>query len=420
MGMGLIVPRSEVEKLREVTGWILIYGRRKTGKTFLVRKFLRYDSYYFISRSLEVFSYNKDLELLSYDIFFDRIKRDIEERKTIVIDEFQRLPQSFLDFLHFSKSFAKSQIILVGSSLSFVNKILSTESPLLGIVYPFRLGLIKPRDIIFSLSKYYSDKECLLLSMFARDPIILEELAPNDNLESFLRKVLPKIRVVVRSLIGEIFTEEERELTKRYEAIIKAVAAGNKKPSEVASFISGMLGEHLKSQDVKKYLKNLVEMNLLKRVKIFGKKAYFYFIDSPIVDLYYYLDLKTGFSELDIPIDTLISKAMGKIPFYYENFVVELLAEIYGCEVVKSFYPEIDGILTRGKQVEAVVKVKMGNITTKEVNKFLEKVEDFDCRKIVVAGNTIKDKKIESMTAEQLVEKLKKRNGNLKPFNNIS
>jgi len=56
MGMGLIVPRSEVEKLREVTGWILIYGRRKTGKTFLVRKFLRYDSYYFISRSLEVFS----------------------------------------------------------------------------------------------------------------------------------------------------------------------------------------------------------------------------------------------------------------------------------------------------------------------------------------------------------------------------
>ena len=367
-----------------------------------------------------MFSYNKDLELLSYDIFFDRIKRDIEERKTIVIDEFQRLPQSFLDFLHFSKSFAKSQIILVGSSLSFVNKILSTESPLLGIVYPFRLGLIKPRDIIFSLSKYYSDKECLLLSMFARDPIILEELAPNDNLESFLRKVLPKIRVVVRSLIGEIFTEEERELTKRYEAIIKAVAAGNKKPSEVASFISGMLGEHLKSQDVKKYLKNLVEMNLLKRVKIFGKKAYFYFIDSPIVDLYYYLDLKTGFSELDIPIDTLISKAMGKIPFYYENFVVELLAEIYGCEVVKSFYPEIDGILTRGKQVEAVVEVKMGNITTKEVNKFLEKVEDFDCRKIVVAGNTIKDKKIESMTAEQLVEKLKKRNGNLKPFNNIS
>jgi len=409
MGMGLIVPRSEVEKLREVTGWILIYGRRKTGKTFLVRKFLRFDSYYFISRSLEVFSYNKDLELLSYDIFFDRIKREIEERKTIVIDEFKRLPQSFLDFLHFSKSFAKSQIILVGSSLSFVNKILGTESPLLGIVYPFRLGLIKPRDIISSLSKYYSDKECLLLSMFARDPVVLEALTPNDNLKSFLRRVIPKIRVVVRSLIGEIFTEEERELTKRYEAIIKAVAAGNKKPSEVASFISGMLGEHLKSQDVKKYLKNLVEMNLLKRIKIFRKKAYFYFIDSPIIDLYYYLDLKTGFSELDIPIDILISKAMGKIPFYYENFVVELLAEIYGCELEKSFSPEIDGILTRGKQIEAVVEVKMGNITTKEVNNFLRKVEDFDCRKIVIAENTFKDKRVESMTAEQLVEKAKEK-----------
>jgi len=281
---------------------------------------------------------------------------------------------------------------------------------LLGIVYPFRLGLIKPRDIISSLSKYYSDKECLLLSMLARDPVVLEALTPNDNLKSFLRRVIPKIRVVVRSLIGEIFTEEERELTKRYEAIIKAVAARNKKPSEVASFISGMLGEHLKSQDVKKYLKNLVEMNLLKRIKIFRKKAYFYFIDSPIIDLYYCLDLKTGFSELDIPIDMLISKARGKVPFYYENFVVELLAEIYGCELEKSFFPEIDGILTRGKQIEAVVEVKMGNITTKEVNNFLRKVEDFDCRKIVIAENTIKDKRVESMTAEQLVEKVKEKN----------
>jgi len=58
----------------------------------------------------------------------------------------------------------------------------------------------------------------------------------------------------------------------------------------------------------------------------------------------------------------------------------------------------------------------MGNITTREVNNFLRKVEDFDCRKIVIAENTIEDKRVESITAEQLVEKLKKRTGNLKPL----
>jgi len=32
-----------------------------------------------------------------------------------------------------------------------------------------------------------------------------------------------------------------------------------------------------------------------------------------------------------------------------ENFVVKLFAEILGCEVQKTFKPEFDGVLVRGK-----------------------------------------------------------------------
>ena len=77
--------------------------------------------------------------------------------------------------------------------------------------------------------------------------------------------------------------------------------------------------------------------------------------------MYYYLDLKTGFSEINIPVDVLVSHIEKKLPLYYETIVVDLLADIYGCEVVKSFRPEIDGILVRGKEIVATVEVKIRN-----------------------------------------------------------
>ena len=46
----LTVPRKEVEKVRSAKGWLLIYGRRKVGKTFLVRNFIDHDIYILVKR----------------------------------------------------------------------------------------------------------------------------------------------------------------------------------------------------------------------------------------------------------------------------------------------------------------------------------------------------------------------------------
>jgi len=410
LGPRLIIPRSEAEILKSVDGWILVYGRRKTGKTFLIRNFIEFDSYYFVTRSIEVFSYNKELEKISYEVFMDRMRREIREEKTIVVDEFQRLPQEFLDFLHFAKSFAKAKLILVGSSFNFTNRILSSGSPILGIVYPVKLGLIKPRDVLAALSKYYEPNEALLLSSILRDPVIVEDLQPGESINEFLRRVIPKIRVTVRSLIGEIFDEEGRELSQRYEAILRAVAAGCKRPSEVASHISGILRTPLKSQDVKKYLRNLVEMGILRRIKILGRDAHFYFMESPIIDMYYYLDLKTGFSEVNVPVDVLVSHIERKLPLYYEMFIVDLLADAYGCEVVKSFHPEVDGILIRGKEAVAAVEVKMGTVSKADVKRFIEKTRDISDRRIVIARNKISEKNVECLTPSELLEIVRAKN----------
>jgi len=404
--MGLIIPRCETEKIKKINTWVILYGRRKTGKTYLIRNFVNPDAYYFITRSRDIFSYNKEIEKLSYNVFFDRIKRELTAEMTIAIDEFQRLPQEFLDFLHFMKNTSKAKLILVGSSLGFALKILSKGSPLLGLIYPIQLKLITPQDITSSLCGIFDDKTCILLSMFIRDPVVLEDLQEDDTLESFLERIIPKLKFTIRSLIGEIFTEEERELTARYEAVIKAVAAGNRKPSNVASFVSEMLNANLKSQDIKKYLKVLTEMGILRKIRMYKRKANYYYIDSPAVDLYYYLDLKTGFSELDVPLRTLLKRAFEKIPFYYEMFVLDILAQLYDAEVMKSHYPEIDGLLVREDKVIAAVEVKMGKISKNELNKFIDKTEDITKQRIVVAENKIDNETIVCMTPSELISKI--------------
>ena len=67
MSMGLRIPRLVVGVIEFTRGWILIYGRRKTGKTFLVRNMCRYDRYYFVTRTREIFYFHNDeLEELKY------------------------------------------------------------------------------------------------------------------------------------------------------------------------------------------------------------------------------------------------------------------------------------------------------------------------------------------------------------------
>ena len=381
----------------------MIFGRRKIGKTFLVRNFLKWDRYYFVTRSMEVFSFkNSMIEQISYPVFFDRIKREMTEKLTIVIDEFQRLPEDFLDFLHAVKPIAKAKMMLISSSLYFVEKILGTKSPLLGIVTPFEVGLIKCRDVLSTLLKDFDAKTALVLATFIRDPFIMESVILTSNLEKFLTDTITVIKNVVPALIGEIFGEEGKKLTARYEAIMKAIAAGNHTPGEVASYISGQLGEPLKSQDVKKYMRNLSKMGICKRIKIYQKKKYFYQIESPLIDLHYYLDVKMGYTEMYIPLNVLLEEAKKRIPLYYQEFIVNLFAEILNARIEKRLKDEIDGIYLIDRKPIAIIEVKMGKISREDVKKIIEKARELNTRPIIFGDNRISEDNVISITPNDL------------------
>lgn len=409
MSMGTIIPRSEAKEISGSKGWLLVFGRRKTGKTFLLRKMVYHDYYFFVTRGGEIFDASEEkVKTLSYSIFLERLKRLLTEEKTIVIDEFQRLPDEFLDFLHYIKPLSKAKLVLVGSSIQVSKKILSKRSPLLGVIKPLRIGLIKPTDIALALSKEVEPYKALQLAPLLRDPWILEFIDYRKNLEEIIKQVIQAIRYSCKGLIGEVFLEEDRELTERYEAVLRAIADGYNTPGLIANYVSNVMRGVFKSHDVKKYISNLLEMGLVKRKRIYSKKRYLYQIDSPLLDLFYFLDVKFGFYEIDTPQNLLVSKALNKIPLYYEEFIIELLAQLLNAEIQKGLKPEIDGILVKAGKPIAVIEVKYGKAYREDIYKFLTKTVNFKCKKILVAKEAEEVKDIELLTPLKIIKQLGK------------
>ncbi len=408
--MGLRIPRFAVKTIKSTVGWVLLFGRRKTGKSFMVRNMCQYDSYYFVTRTRAIFHiFDEQFEELDYRVFLERVRRGLLEEGIIVIDEFHRLPSTFLDFLHAYKPRSTAKLILIMSSLRYVSNILGPKSPLLGIVTPIEVGLFDPRELTVVLYGKWSPTQTLLISTLAQDPVVFEDLQLGDSPKVFLGKILGKIRMVVPALIGEIFAEEDFELTERYEAILKALASGNHSPGQVASFISGFFQESLKSQDVKKYINNLVRMGIADRFKIFQKKRYYYQIASPIIDLYYYLDARTGFSEMKVPEKILYTEAQAKLPLYFENYILKALAIVFNGNPEKAPHLGIDGVITTKNEALAIVEIKLGTIHTAEIKKFLKRTANINAPKIIVARNKIEHKKVKVITHEQLLDELYKK-----------
>mgnify|MGYP007013844775 CR=1 FL=1 len=46
--------RSEARELEELSGWIIVYGRRRTGKTFMLRNLMSWDAYVLVRRDLSL------------------------------------------------------------------------------------------------------------------------------------------------------------------------------------------------------------------------------------------------------------------------------------------------------------------------------------------------------------------------------
>ncbi len=98
------------------------------------------------------------------------------------------------------KPVSKAKVILVGSSILVSKKVLSRRSPLLGIVKPVRVGLIRPVNVLLALSKEVRIEKALKLAPLLRDPWILEFVDIRASLRELVRQVVSTVRYGCKGL----------------------------------------------------------------------------------------------------------------------------------------------------------------------------------------------------------------------------
>ena len=235
---------------------ILIYGRRRIGKTYLLQKLIdKFGGVYLLSEEsekvLEDFSrilatkFNdsvlKENPLRNWSAFFAYLgEKSRKERIIVVIDEVQylvRIEKGFLTILqkqwdsHLSNT--KIMLILCSSTISFMEGVMSYKSP----IYGRKTGSWEVGEIpYYNLSEFYDipkEEVVRIYSVFGGVPQYWGDYNPEKNFWDNLREL------VIEK--GSKYYDEPKYLLKmelrdvsRYFAILRSIAQGYTRFGEIA------------------------------------------------------------------------------------------------------------------------------------------------------------------------------------------
>ena len=381
----MIIERpKETARIEELKKWILVYGRRKTGKTFILNNFIKYDEYFFVKTNKNILT--KDSGSISYETFLEILKRSLAEDKTVVVDEFHRLGGEFFDFLHFIKK--EGNLILVSSTLFLSKKIISGRSALLGLFAEVPVGIISLDDTLRALEKFdLTKKERLELAILLREPIAVDYFDETKKARGIISQIITSSVRTIPALVGEIFLEEERAISAIYEGVLRGIAIGKINSGELSSYLFSK--RLIKKDDpsiIQQYLSNLISFGIIKRIEIFNKKRFVYKLASPLARIYYYADEKYNLSERVTSEKELAEIIDEIIPRVVEDCVREFLAQKYGLResVIEAKDYEIDGCLLRFSKPEIAVEVKWKKLNKEDIRKSEETLSKINSKKKIL------------------------------------
>ena len=282
--------KTELEALEkqyntENSSLVIVYGRRRVGKTALLTEFLKThkDSVYFLATEeseLQNLNYFKAQvadfignELLRsaavdwHTVFKTLVDCRTETKKVIVFDEFQYIGQSNSAFPSILQKIwdtmlkdANIMLVLCGSLVSLMkSQTLDYGSPL----YGRRTAQIKLKQIPFKhYHEFYegkSDNELLpFYAVTGGVPKYIEAFLGYGDVYSAISENILNSQSFLYEEPYFLLQKEVSEIGS-YFSLIKAIAMGNRKLSDIA----GSLG--LKQTNLTKYLKVLIDLDLVER-----------------------------------------------------------------------------------------------------------------------------------------------------------
>ena len=275
----------EREYARAGSSLVILYGRRRVGKTTLISEFIKDKKALFYLASEESESQNRvafqektadflDNDLLrvadikSWDLLFKQIiDAKLPTKPVIVIDEFQYIGKSNAAFpsifQRIWEEILKDQpvmVILCGSLISMMeSQTLSYSSPL----YGRRTAQIRLTQIPFRYYREFfpekSQRDLIeMYSVTGGVPKYIESFSSCTNIYQAIEDTVLNPNSYLYDEPNFLLQQEVSEIGS-YFSIIRSIAAGNHKSSAIASMLE------VKATSLSKYLQTLINLDILER-----------------------------------------------------------------------------------------------------------------------------------------------------------
>ena len=276
------------DKYNETGGQLIVlYGRRRIGKTETLKKFCEDKQHVFFScrectDKLQLKNFSEQLfkenipakqyinEFQDWENAFKAIT-DLpygSNKKLIVIDEFpymckenKSIPSILQNLWDNSFKNVNAMIILCGSAMSFIEKeLLAEKNPLYGRATGiYKMQEMSFYEVIRFFPDYSPEDKVKVYSILGGIPHYLQQFNPTLSLEENIKKYILTKGSVLYSEVEFLLRQELRE-TNVYNSIVQAVALGNTKLNDISQ--KALVEDNPKTGV---YLKNLIELGIIKK-----------------------------------------------------------------------------------------------------------------------------------------------------------
>ncbi len=372
----------EKEYRSKGTRLVIVYGRRRIGKTFLLNKFAsnKKHLFYIAIESSKNIIYrdisNKISTLLGKPIgllenieqALELLTREFKDRFLVVLDEFQYIveadpetPSRLQRFIDLNPN-TNLVIVLSGSAVSFFEKqLLGYKSPLFGRrTASIQLKPLRFLDTWRFYEKYSALEALKAYAAFGPTPAYARYV--NDDLDVF-SNILDNILRPGSYLYDEAlnFMRQEFREPSTYVAIINGVVDGYTRPVELANIA------RITSKTITKYIEVLEKLFIIERVYSLGRRRGN--VQIEVIDPYFYFWFK------------YVKPYMNQLESGDEERVLEIVEKTYN-----EYLARIVETLVRRELLLDAISLNLINAETGRVGKWWYKGEEID---VVITGRNM-------------------------------
>lgn len=309
--------------------FIVIYGRRRIGKTELIKNFVKNKPYIYMlcnkagtSANIKRFKQEiakslKEPEIATENLeeIFSYLIAKAKDKLVVVLDEFSYLvekddsiPSVFQAVIDEVLKDKNIMLIICGSSISMMESLLGYKNPLYGRkTGHMKIDFLKFRYLKEFFPRYTFEENIKAYAILGGVPFYLEKF----NSE---KMVLENAKEQILSKKGQLYEEvdfllkEELREPDVYKSILVAIAQGSAKVAEIASKAG------IKASDLDRYLKVLMMLGIVKKeIPVTEKKSKktLYTIDDNFFE-FYSLFFEPYRSDIEIGEETRFEESLKK------------------------------------------------------------------------------------------------------------